>query len=189
MKVTAAGLWIYFSKLDISGGFWRLVVRSEDSYNFVYVLPQPPGQPTKIVVPSALQMGWVESPSYFCAVTECAPDLTQHLIDNETILPHHPIEDQMTIPDVPHRARTESPSKILQVYVDDICNAATQSTDGLHLAKVRRAGIHAIHAYFPEPAITNHLNGMAPISKGKLDKGDGNFDTTKTLIGFVFDGI
>jgi hypothetical protein len=115
MKVTAAGLWIYFSKLDISDGFWRLVVRLEDSYNFAYVLPQPPCQPTKIVVPSALQMGWVESPSYFCAVTECARDLTQHLIDNKTILPHHPIEDQMTIPDVPHRARTEFPSKVLQV--------------------------------------------------------------------------
>ena len=175
MKMTRAALWICFSKLDISDGFWRLVVRPEDSYNFTYVLPQLPGQPIKIVVPSALQMGWVESPSYFCTVTECAQDLTQHLIDNKTTLPQHPIKVQMTIPDVPPRARAECPSKILQVYVDGFCHAATQSTDGLHLAKVRRAGIHAIHAYFPEPMITKHINGKDPTSKGKLDKGDGNF--------------
>ena len=91
MKMTRAGLWIYISKLDISGRFWKIVVRPEDSYNFAYVLPQSPGQPIRIVVPSALQMGWVESPLYLCTVTECAQDLTQHLIDNNTDLPHHPI--------------------------------------------------------------------------------------------------
>jgi len=57
MKTTVAGVWIYFSKLDISDGFWRMVVTPEDGYNFAYVLPQPPGMPIKIVVPSALQMG------------------------------------------------------------------------------------------------------------------------------------
>ena len=65
MKMTRAGIWIQFLKLDISDGFWRLVIKPEDSYNFAYVLPQHPGQLTKIVVPSALQMGWLESPSYF----------------------------------------------------------------------------------------------------------------------------
>ena len=104
MKTTVAGVWIYFSKLDISDGFCRMVVTPEDGYNFAYVLPQPPGMPIKIVVPLALQMGWVESPSYFCAVTECARDLTHHLVDQNTNLPHHPVEDQMNIPNVPPRA-------------------------------------------------------------------------------------
>ena len=58
--------WILFSKLDISDGFWRLTVKSKDDYNFLYVLPQKPGEPTQIVVPSAMQMGWNESPPYFC---------------------------------------------------------------------------------------------------------------------------
>ena len=53
MKMTRAGKWILFSKLDISDGFWRLVVRKEDSFNFAFVLPQLPGQPTRIVLPSA----------------------------------------------------------------------------------------------------------------------------------------
>jgi hypothetical protein len=136
MKMMQAGLWIYFSKQDISDWFWQLMVQPEDSYNFAYVIPQLPGKPIKIVVPSALQMGWVESPSYFCTVTECARNLTQHLINSKTDLPHHPIEDLMTIPNVPPRARSNSSTKLLQVYLDNFCNAATESTDGQHLAQV-----------------------------------------------------
>jgi len=107
MKMTRAGKWILFSKLDISDGFWRLVVRKEDSFNFAFVLPQLPGQPTRIVVPSAVQMGWVESPSYFCAVTETARDITQHLINTNASLPAHPIENSMTIP-TPDRPTSSS---------------------------------------------------------------------------------
>jgi hypothetical protein len=129
MRDTPAGLHILFSKLDISDGFWRLVVREEDSFNFAYVLPQRPGQQIRIVVPRAVQMGWAESPSLFCAVTETARDVTQHLVTNNVELPYHPIEESMTIEDVPIRARAEEPTELLQVYVNDFCNAATQSTD------------------------------------------------------------
>jgi len=189
MKMTRAGKWILFSKLDISDGFWRLVVRKEDSFNFAFVLPQLPGQPTRIVVPSAVQMGWVESPSYFCAVTETARDITQHLIDTDASLPAHPIENSMTIPTVPLRARTTEPDSSIQVYVDDFVNATTQSTDETYVPKIRRASIHGIHSVFPETATTKHANGKEPISESKLKKGDGNFDTTKEMIGFKFCGI
>ncbi len=40
MQDTPAGLHILFSKLDISDGFWRLIVQWLDSYNVAYVLPQ-----------------------------------------------------------------------------------------------------------------------------------------------------
>ena len=33
--------------------------------NFFYVVPQKPGMPIKLVVPTLLQMGWIESPPYF----------------------------------------------------------------------------------------------------------------------------
>ncbi len=72
MKITRAGVWILFSKLDISNGFWRLVVTNNCSFNFAYVLPQLQGQPIRIVVLLAMQMGWKESPAYFCAKTEVA---------------------------------------------------------------------------------------------------------------------
>ncbi len=98
---TPAGLHILFSKLDISDGFWRLIVQEADSYNFSYVLPQEAGEPCQIVVPAAVQLGWVESPSHFCMVTETARDITQNCVDNQIALPHDPIEESMTIVDVP----------------------------------------------------------------------------------------
>jgi hypothetical protein len=134
-------------------------------------------------------MGWVESPSLFCAVTESARDITQHLVDNNVKLPFHPIEDKMTIQRVPLRARTPEPTELLQVYVDDFCHAATQSTDGSHISKIRRAAIHGIHSVFPPTSVTKHIGGKEPISDRKLENGDGNFETEKEMIGFEFDGI
>jgi hypothetical protein len=57
MRDTLDGLHILFSKLDLSNGFWRLIMRGTDCYNSAYVLPQATRAPTKIVVPSAVQMG------------------------------------------------------------------------------------------------------------------------------------
>ena len=48
---------ILMSKLDIKDGFWRMVCRLGEEWNFAYVLPNKPGEPIEIVVPSALQMG------------------------------------------------------------------------------------------------------------------------------------
>ena len=125
MRDTPERLHILFSKLDISDGFWRLVVREADSYNFAYVLPQHDGELIQIVVPSAVQMGWVESPPLFCAVTKSASHITQHLIDNRVCLPAHPLKDKISIKKVPMRTRMATPTKLLQVYVVDFCNAAT----------------------------------------------------------------
>jgi hypothetical protein len=87
-------------------------------------------------VPSAVQMGWVESPALFCAVTESARDLAQRFIDTDTQLPPHEIEDLMNIDDVPLQGCAAIPTKLLQVYVDDFCYAATQSKDGLHIPTI-----------------------------------------------------
>jgi hypothetical protein len=61
-----------FCKLDIKDGFWRLVVNEKDAWNFCYVLPKLNNEKTSIdetelVVPHSLQMGWCESPPFFCA--------------------------------------------------------------------------------------------------------------------------
>jgi hypothetical protein len=189
MHDTEPGLHILFSKLDISDGFWRLIVRLADSFNFAYVLPQPAGEPTRIVVPSAVQMGWVESPSLFCTVTESARDVAQLLVNNKTPLPHHALEDRIKIQSVPRRARSSTPSTLLQVYVDDFCNATTESVDGTHIPRVRQAAIHAIHSFFPQREITGHTDGKEPILDRKIEKGDGNFMSLKEMIGFDFDGI
>jgi hypothetical protein len=45
-----------------------------------------------VVVPSALQMGWNESPAFFCATTETVRDVSQMWIDQGTELPAHTME-------------------------------------------------------------------------------------------------
>jgi hypothetical protein len=70
MARTPTNKAILFSKIDLSDGFWRMIVDRDQRWNFCYVTPDPPGSRVRIVVPSALQMGWKESPWYFCAATE-----------------------------------------------------------------------------------------------------------------------
>ncbi len=122
-------------------------------------------------------------------MTESTRDLTQHLVDTSIPLPWDPVKDLIQIPYVPLRAHTDDPTKLLQVYVDDFCHAAMQSTDGAHLPTIHRAAIHGIHAVFPPTSITGHTGGKEPVSQKKLAQGDGNFETTKDMIGFRFDGI
>ena len=120
MRDTPWGLPILFCKLDISDGFWRLMIQEADCFNFAYVLPQAVGEPIRLVIPAAVQMGWVESPGFFCAVTESARDLTQHFVDNDVPLPEDPVEILMKITEVPLRGgHTDSLTKLLQVYVND----------------------------------------------------------------------
>ncbi|KAI2511562.1 adenylate kinase [Fragilaria crotonensis] len=54
---------IMFAKIDLSDGFWRMLVRESDKWNFAYVLPGAAGDPLRLIIPHALQMGWTESPA------------------------------------------------------------------------------------------------------------------------------
>ena len=69
------GSW-YFSKYYIKYGYWQLRVAPEYAWNFTYVLTKSPPKKnineTEIVVPGSIQMGWSESPPYFCAASETA---------------------------------------------------------------------------------------------------------------------
>jgi hypothetical protein len=60
---------IFMAKWDIKDGFWRMDAEEGAEWNFSYVLPQQPGEQVYIVVPTLLQMGWVESPAFFCAAS------------------------------------------------------------------------------------------------------------------------
>jgi hypothetical protein len=179
MHDTPMGLHILFSKRDISDGFWHLIIQEADRYNFAYVLPQEAGEPCRIVVPAAVQMGWVKSPSHFCMVTESARDLTQHFVDNDISLSQDPSENVMKIAD----------SSKLHMYVDDFCYTATKSEDGAHIPTIWRVAIHGIHAVSPPTLVTKHKEGIEPISAKKLAAGDGNFKTKKEMISFVFDRV
>jgi hypothetical protein len=60
-----------FTKVDLKDGHWRMAVNADDVWNFAYLLPGAgPNDPIQLVIPDALQMGWSESPPFFCAATE-----------------------------------------------------------------------------------------------------------------------
>ena len=69
------------AKWDIKDGFWRMDCAAGEEWNFAYVLPQEEGEPITLVVPTSLQMGWVESPPYFCAATETSRDISVYVDD------------------------------------------------------------------------------------------------------------
>ena len=179
-----------FSKLDIKDGFWRLVVNHEDAWNFCYIIPNmDPSTPideTQIVVPNSLQMGWCESPPFFCAASETARDVISSILD--TKLPPHPFEERMlpkNYSDLPLQDLNSMVS-LIEVYVDDFI-ACTDNVSRTQLLKLSRAMLHGIHTVFPPPSITGHTGGD-PISEKKLDKLEGLWDHVKEVLGWILDG-
>ena len=183
---------IMFAKIDLSDGFWRMLVQESDKWNFAYVLPGTAEQPIRLIIPHALQMGWTESPGYFCAATETGRDIMQALIDKGTQLPPHVFDSYMA-PDTVVRCQTSTaattrPWQMSAVYVDDYILAAVESPDGTLLQRTGRAALHTIHGLFPPPNHSGHHGGKDPISVKKLEAGDARWAQSKELLGFVFDG-
>jgi hypothetical protein len=183
---------ILFSKLDVKDGYWRLVVPEDDEWHFAYVLPKAsPDEPTQLVIPSCLQMGWCDSPAYFCAASETARDVAEELAQHPRgSLPEHPLEGYLVPPgEWPDDTIEQQASdfvKLLEVYVDDFIQLA-QTENRAQLEHLSRAILHAIHSVFPPPAVTGH-NGEDPIALKKLKEGDGLWSVRKEILGWVFDG-
>ena len=186
---------VVFAKLDIKDGFWRLAVEEGAEWNFAYVLPPAPGQAAddvELVVPSALQMGWCESPAFFCAASETARDVAEDRCREPVgSLPAHSLEAFMLPPQRwPEGQGPERQGDLhrrLEVYVDDFC-ALAQTTNVRELRHISRALLHSIHEVFPPPAISGRGEDDS-ISEKKLREGEGAWDTRKELLGWIFDGV
>ena len=143
------------------------------------------------MVPSAVQMGWKESPAYFCAASETAQDVAaERCAETVGSLPRNPLEDMMLPRDrwpPATVAQTKSGcNNMLEVYVDNFC-AMAQSTDVEELRHMSRALLHSIHEVFPPPEVSG-LGGEDSVSIKKLKAGEGVWETRKELLGWVFDG-
>ena len=186
-----------FSKVDLKDGYWRMAVSEQDAWNFAYVLPgRTAGEPIQLVIPDALQMGWSESPPFFCAATETARDIIQAKMDAKEHVPEQPLEDIMmdidwsTIPPLPSPSESEDDKRkflsILEVYIDDFIGIL-QSTNEHELRQCSRRILEGINNVFPPPTITGSTMGPA-VSKKKLIA-DGTWATRKEILGWLFDGI
>jgi hypothetical protein len=72
---------------------------------------------------------------------------------------------------------------LLKVYVDDFISLVILVSHE-HLQHVSNGTMMRIHDVFPP----NEISGNDPIFKKKLKQGDGEYATTKTILGFIFDG-
>jgi hypothetical protein len=140
---------ILFTKLDIKDGYWRMVIPAEESWNFAYMLPPRVGDTDiHLVVPSALQMWWSESPPFFCMASEMARDLAAERMQEAVgSLPEHPLEEWMLPQNWPEEAMPAIVPNFMcmvEVYVDDFIVAAQCSDPDRSITSLH-AGTLACH--------------------------------------------
>ena len=181
---------IFMAKWDIKDGFWRMDCREGEEWNFTYVLPQPEGYPTMLVVPTSLQMGWVESPPYFCAATETARDIATEYTDMPVgAIPAHKFSKYRvggeSYSDLQEDHDGKSFRTMIEVYVDDFMSLVIPITKA-QLQHTTDAVMTGINDVFPADESNDDDD---PISEKKLKKLEGQYSTVKTLLGFDFDGI
>ena len=145
---------VFMAKFDIKDGFWRLQCEKGEEWNFAYVLPTPPGEPIQLVVPSSLQMGWVESPPYFCAASETARDVAGNYLETKIgSLPEHKFEgyamDGKAVQALPESVEHNALRYFLDVYVNDFIPMAIAASQE-QVRHVARGVMHGIHDVFPE---------------------------------------
>ena len=169
------GKKIYFAKWDVKDGFWQMVAQSGAEWNFCYVLIAPDGK-KKIIKPSSLQMGWVDSGPFFGVASETARDVSQAYAQTPlgTLPPHkfeHYTETHEDFKSLPAASETDDNFLFtLEVYVDDFIGAVAVESQR-PLQHVSRATLHGIHHVFP-PA---EAEDDDPNSVKKLRKGDGDW--------------
>jgi hypothetical protein len=177
------------AKWDIKDGFWRMECAVGEEWNFAYVLPQDEGMPTTLVIPTSLQMGWVESPPYFCAATKTSQDIATEYAEMKlnSLAPHKLEKFVVGAPDYETLPEVGDPqlgfAYMVEVYVDNFMSLVIP-VSWEQLRHVANAIMHGIHDVFP-PDVVDSNN---PILEKKLKRGEGTYNTRKTLLGFDFDG-
>ena len=186
------GVPILFTKIDLKDGYWRMVINEDDAWNFAYVIP--PKNETddiKLVIPDALQMGWSESPPFFCAATETARDLAEQYYGQDIPCPAHTDENiilNINWSELP--AEQKNPDlaflHLLEVYIDDFIGLI-QSVNKNEILKFTRCILKGIADIFPPPNLTNSKM-EPPISAKKLVE-EGAWKTKKEILGWLLDGL
>jgi hypothetical protein len=180
------------AKWDIKDGFWRLDCQQGEEWNFAYVLPSSMASNDPVlVIPTSLQMGWIESPSNFCAASETARDISAYYANLPIgSLPPHRFTSFTTSHDdfqsLPHRAPGRPGANlhyVQEVFMDDFITLAIAESqeEFTHVSSATMTGVHDV---FPKDDIEEE----DPISLRKLSKGDAAWANVKEILGMTFDG-
>jgi hypothetical protein len=142
---------VLMAKWDIQDEFWQLNCCKGEEWNFCYVWPQAPGEPRRLVVPSSLQMGWVELAPYFCMASEMAQDVAIQYIDTEIgLLLHHKFEQWagMDVTQINKDTPKQELRYVLEVYMNNYI-ATMVPTPKAQITHIARGILHGIHNVFP----------------------------------------
>ncbi len=132
----------------------------------------------------------MESPPFFCATSETAWDVPQDYCKTKfgTLAPHkfkkYVIGNQ-AYSKLPKRDENGNAFQyLLEVYINDFVSLVipTSCKQLQHVSTDTMTGIHNVF-----PANDNDSND--PISEKILNQSDGEYSTTKTILGFDFDGV
>jgi len=160
-----------------------------EEWNFAYVLPSSVGGQLTLVVPTSLQMGWIESPPYFCTASETARDCAAQYAEtplgtrpDHPFLPHTQTNDAFT--DLPATSTKSDFLYLMEVFVDDFIALAIPEAQQ-HLNHIASSMMTGVHDVFPSTSAVEE----DPISFKKLLKKEGEWANVKEILGMTFDGI
>ncbi len=174
---------VFWAKWDIKDGFWRLDCEDGKEWNFAYVLPSSHGKDPILIVPTSLQMGWIESPPYFCAASETARDVTETYSQRPlgSLPPHKFLHYTQILREFRELAATTTDPNfryLLEVFVDDFIAGVIAKAQS-QLNHVALAVLHGIHDVVPP----DKINANNAISERKLIKGNGAWAHVKEILG------
>jgi hypothetical protein len=200
---------VLLNKTDLSDGFYRMDLNSEDAPKLGVAFPTKEGAEPMVAVPLVLPMGWKNSPPAFSTATETIADLAnQRLRRPDYHPPNHPL-DQMAA-DVPlpvHAAQslapaagvaveiptsrdpslptTGKPLEYVDVFVDDFVSLGQSP----NTRRVRKTLLHSIDHVFRPVTDDDSPFRREPVSLKKLRKGDCSWDTVKLVLGWIVDTV
>jgi hypothetical protein len=209
---------VRMTKEDVADGFYRLHTRPSDILALGVVFVSAADSTPLVAFPLTCPMGWVESPPWFTTATETGADLANavlattympgpHRLDSvaQTLppppaptapllgagpfpdlpapVPSLPQPDSSTLPRAPRR----KPLQYVDIYMDDFLGL--MQGDKRRQNRVHRVLFESIDSIFRPLASTDPNTRQEPISIKKLLKGDGAWQTTKTMLGWVINSI
>jgi hypothetical protein len=194
---------VLMAKFDLSDGYYRVPLKTEDALKLAVVLPQAENEPVLIAIPLVLPMGWTESPPFFCTTTETIADLANATLAQHPVVATHCLEchtlpsaevialnNRPLAPTVAVRPYSKERLSYVDVYLDDLIGLLqydplqNEGTPPLHFT---RTVLSSIDQVFRPLDPTDSPFRTEPISVKKLVNGDGTLCTQKTILGWSID--
>ena len=180
--------YIRLIKVALLESFSQSVIEPVKKWNFCYVMSDMPGARVRIVVPSAIQMGWAKSPAYLCTAAKTGQDIIDLLLREGPDPSEHPPNNSWRLQICPQQHLQAEDQTSRGVYMDDYVLGVIENDDWSLIMQVLRATLHIVHPIFLLPESSGYLGGNDPISRKKLEKGDTGIDIEKEILQFMLNG-